>query len=104
MVEISFIFITLDGKKKFGKYVCDYLSDDHEGLDNEIKYSVVNCWNLYLKSIGLKEVNNINNIKIGVIGVINNGFCSEEEILVFDMYIKCDSFNVKYYVDGKELK
>ena len=31
----------------YGKYICNYISDDHEGLDNEIKPTIINGINEY---------------------------------------------------------
>jgi len=43
-------FIYRIGKKVFhGKYITDYISDDHEGLDNEIKDIVISGINEYRK-------------------------------------------------------
>jgi hypothetical protein len=37
MVTITFIYKIKNVNKTFyGKYITDYMSDDHEGLDNEI--------------------------------------------------------------------
>lgn len=100
MAEISFIFTTPDGNTKFGKYITDWLSDDHDGLDTVIYYNVIDCWNLHLKSIGLEP---IKKMKVGVIGLIKDDFCSKYDANGFDMFIKNNSFTTKYYINNKLL-
>ena len=42
MPFISFIYRVGKSKKTYyGKYCSDYISDDHEGLDTEVKYSLL---------------------------------------------------------------
>ena len=51
MPFITFIYrIGNNNKVFYGKYVCDYISDDHDGLDNEIK-----CFDFYHKTYTLKN-------------------------------------------------
>lgn len=51
MPFITFIYKV--GKKKtyYGKYCSDYISDDHDGLDNEVKYILLSGINEYRKKI-----------------------------------------------------
>ena len=42
MPFITFIYKVGKSKKTYyGKYCSDYISDDHEGLDTEVKYSLL---------------------------------------------------------------
>ena len=55
MSFITFIYRIENSDKVFyGKYVCDYVSDDHEGLDNEIKSIVIDGINAYRIQKGVR--------------------------------------------------
>ena len=54
MTFITFIYrIGTNKKTYFGKYVCDYISQDHEGLDDEVKPAVIRGINEYRKQKGV---------------------------------------------------
>jgi len=93
MLEITFIFkFNNEKNNKYGKILLRYLSDNHEGIDNEIRDIVENAINLYMTS---NLLSNINNLKIGIIGIIDgNLYSSDNEISIYDLYI--DSSNKEY--------
>jgi hypothetical protein len=104
MAFISFIY-KIDNNKKtyYGKFVCDYISDDHEGLDNEIRWYVIDGINKYREQ---KELPPIEKIYIGVISFSMNRyiptFSSDQEIQCFDFYYeKYEHVNEKTYINGK---
>ena len=90
MPFISFIYRTGRNPKTFyGKHVTDYISDDHEGLDHEVKYELLRTINLH------RTKQNMPNLKekhlfIGVMSFSSNRciptFSSDAEIKCFDYY------------------
>jgi hypothetical protein len=84
MAIISFIFrVDEDPTRMFGKICLEYLSDDHEGIDREIKYKIHNLLNAYRTR---KLLPKIINLDIAVIGTTNE-FSTIEEKNMFDVYI-----------------
>jgi hypothetical protein len=108
MPFITFIYrIGRNNKVFYGKYVCDYISDDHEGLNNEIK-DVVNCGiTEYRKQMGLIKINK--KISIGILSLFTHDYIptysSDAEINCFDFYHKNHTLkNDETYVNGKLIK
>jgi hypothetical protein len=95
---ITFIYrIDNNPKTYFGKYCTDYISDDHEGLDNEIVSDLLDGINKYQKQKKLEEVQK-DNIHIGVLSFSSNKF-----IPVYSSHaeIKCFDYYREYYDDIK---
>ena len=68
MPFVTFIYrIGHNNKVFYGKYVCDYISDDHEGLDNEIIDIVICGINEYRKKKGLHKINK--KIRVGILSL-----------------------------------
>ena len=70
--------------KLYGKFVCSYISDDHEGLDLEIKPIIVDGINKYRKQQNLKEAN-------GILSFSTNKYIptySSDEEIHFDFYTR----------------
>ena len=104
MPFITFIYkVGKNNKTYYGKYCNDYISDDHDGLDNEVKYELMQGLNEYRKQ------NNIQKIKlkimIGVLSFSSNNdvptYSSDNEKKCFDFYRDCDN---KIYINGKHIK
>jgi len=104
MTFVTFIY-KLGNKRNsrvyYGKYD-GYISDDHEGLDLEMKHHVKKGLNEYRKQNNLKP---IKKIQLGVLSLSLNGFIpdysSNKEIKMFDFYqIKEDYYESKIYVNG----
>lgn len=97
MLEITFIFkFNNEKNNKYGKILLRYLSDNHEGVDNEIKDIVENAINLYMTA---NLLSNINNLKIGIIGIIDgNLYSSDNEISIYDLYIDCTNKEYKKHI------
>ena len=56
MSFITFIYkVGKNYKTYYGKYCFDYISDDHEGLDNEVKDILITGLNKYRKKIIFKN-------------------------------------------------
>jgi hypothetical protein len=97
MYEISFIFKINQGPIEHGKIIVDYLSDDHEGIDNEIKDFVCDVLSEYRSN---KKLSSIQKLELGVLGIIKD-WCSENEKNIFSVYI--DRINKKYYCNGERV-
>jgi hypothetical protein len=101
MPFITFIYkVGKNPKTYYGKYCFDYISDDHEGLDNEVKYILKQSLNQYRKQ------NNENKIKsklmIGILSFSSNEniptYSTNNEIKCFDFYKTYDGL---IYINGK---
>ena len=104
MPFITFIYRIGKNKKSFyGKYVCDYISDDHEGLDSEIKSTIIDGINEYRKQQGFAKINKT--VCLGILSFSANKYIpihsSDEEIHCFDFYHKHFTNNGETYVNGK---
>jgi hypothetical protein len=103
MPFITFIYrIENNNKTFYGKFVSDYISDDHEGLDLEVKPTVIYGINEYRKHKNLEELKE--NVHLGVLSFSTNRYIptysSNEEIQCFDFY--CDNDN-NIYVNGQKV-
>jgi len=92
MPFITFIYRIGTNKKFFyGKYVCDDISDDHEGLDIEILPTVIDGINEYRKQKGLTKLLN-KNFSLGILCFSTTNYIpidsSDNEIECFDFYHK----------------
>lgn len=71
----------------YGKYFCDFISDDHDGLDNEIMPSLLAGINEYRKQNGLSD---ITDICVGILSFSSHScvptYSSEADIKCFDFY------------------
>ena len=106
MTFVTFIY-RLGGKRSsrtfYGKYD-GYVSDDHEGLDLEMKRLVKSGVNKYRKQNNLKP---IKNIQLGILSLSYDGFVpaysSDKEFKVFDFYMFEEDYNKKLYINGKKI-
>ena len=101
MSFISFIYKVGNNKKTYyGKYCTDYISDDHEGLDNEVKYILKRGLNAYRKNNNIPKLKS--NIMIGILSLSSNDiiptYSSDNEIKCFDFY---SDYSNKIYINGK---
>jgi hypothetical protein len=108
---ITFIFKLPNqpGQTLYGKYYTDYISDDHEGLDAEIKPFLLQGIRKYQKIEPKVEVEDVH---IGIISVSDHNYISvhstDEERNCFDFY--CKKFTINYkpsltmYMFGKLLE
>jgi len=104
MPFITFIY-RIENNTFYGKYVFNYISDDHEGLDIEITPTILDGINEYRKQKGLEK---INKISIGILSFSTDEciptHSSDEEIHCFDFYHKkyiCKKDET--YVNGKRI-
>ena len=106
MVTITFIYKIKNINKTFyGKYIVDYMSDDHEGLDTEIKNDVLKFINVFRSSKNIKKIK-YENLLIGVLCCITNNnyldYYSPDEIECFDFYYQ-KFRDTQVYINGKKL-
>jgi hypothetical protein len=102
MPFITFIYkVGKNYKTYYGKYCFDCISDDHEGLDNEVKYILKKGLNEYRKKNNIKELKS-KNIIIGILSFSSNQiiptYSTDNEIKCFDFYYNYDN---EIYINGK---
>jgi len=101
MSFITFIYkVGKNPKTYYGKYCFDYISDDHEGLDEEVRYILKRGLNKYRKKNNIPELKS--KIIIGILSFSSNNsiptYSTEDEIKCFDFYYNDDN---KIYINGK---
>lgn len=111
MIFITFIYrFENDSNTYYGKYLTNYLSNDNDGLDNEVKNYLIKGIHKYRKKINTNYDIQIN-IKIGILSICLEDYVpfdsSKKEIECFDFYcINNNSLTTKklsYYINGIEL-
>jgi hypothetical protein len=101
MPFITFIYkIGKNNKTYYGKYCAKYISDDHEGLDNEVKYSLIEGLNKYREKNNMQKITT--KIIIGILSFSSDNiiptYSSDNEIKCFDFY---KDYDKKIYINGK---
>lgn len=101
MLFITFIYrVGKNPKTYYGKCCYDTISDDHEGLDNEVKYILKQGLNKFRNKNNIKELKS--KLLIGILSFSHNQiiptFSTNNEIKCFDFY---KTFDDKIYVNGK---
>jgi len=101
MPFISFIYkVGKNPKTYYGKCCCDYISDDHDGLDNEVKYILKESLNEYRKQKNMPKIKS--KIMIGVLSLSSDPivptFSTNDEPGCFDFY---KNFEGEIYINGK---
>ena len=103
---ISFIYrIGNQNKTYFGKYVTEYISDDHNGLDTEVEYELRYALNEYNKMQKLPELDKKIKITIGIISFSSNEYIpthsTNGEIHCFNFY---RTYKNELFVNGKKIE
>jgi len=98
MPFITFFYrLKNDNSKYYGKFVSNYISDDHSGLDREMKSIVVYGINLLTMNITMDDVS------LGILSFSDHSYIptysSDDEIEMFDFYYD-DSIG---YSTGKKI-
>jgi len=101
MPFITFIYkVGKNPKTYYGKYCFDYISDDHEGLDNEVKYILKQSLKQYRKQNNIQKIKS--KLMIGILSFSSNGniptYSTNDEIKCFDFYKNDDGL---IYINGK---
>ena len=110
MSFITFIYrINDDPKIYYGKYVTDFISQEHEGLDLVVKYDLIDGLNTYRIKNKLSDVEyDDSNIKVGILSYTCENYVpthsSISEIECFDFYQLYHYFSKKTYINGKLLE
>jgi hypothetical protein len=100
LIFITFIFRLsyIPDKTFYGKYYTDYISPDHEGLDEEIRPYLLKAISEYQKQKKLPEVKE--KVHIGIMSVSNYKYISihstNEERNCFDFY--CEKFTINHKI------
>ena len=100
MIFITFIYkVGKNPKTYYGKCCFDYISDDHEGLDNEVKYILKHSLNKYRKQNNIQKIKS--KIMIGILSLSANEiiptYSTNDEIKCFDFYKNVDG---QMYING----
>lgn len=101
MPFITFIYkVGKNSKTYYGKYCSDYISDDHEGLDNEVKYILKQSLNKYRKQNNIQKIKS--KLMVGILSFSSSEttptYSTDNEIKCFDFYKKYDE---QIYINGK---
>ena len=101
MPFITFIYkVGKNYKTYYGKYCFNYMSDDHEGLDNEVKDILIKGLNEYRKKNNVQKLKS--KIIIGILSFSSNTiiptYSTDKEIRCFYFYYNYDN---KIYINGK---
>ena len=101
MPFITFIYkVGKNYKTYYGKYCFDYISDDHDGLDSEVKDVLLQGLNEYRRKHNNQELKS--KIIIGILSFSSNDiiptYSTDNEIKCFDFYYNYDN---KIYINGK---
>ena len=101
MPFITFIYkVGKNYKTYYGKYFFDYISDDHEGLDSEVKNILLQGLNEYRRKNNIQKLKS--KIIIGILSFSSNDiiptYSTDNEIKCFDFYYNYDN---KIYINGK---
>lgn len=107
MPFISFIYrFGRNSKTYYGKYATDYVSDDHEGLDNEVKSGLIHGLNKYRKQKGLSPLKS-KSLYVGVTSFSDSKYIptysSAQEIKCFDFYMIAHDYKRECYINGQQL-
>ena len=104
MTFITFIY-KIENRTFYGKYVFNSITDDHEGLDDEIRDMVIDGVNTFRKGKGLAP---INDVLIGIMSYSFDNFApcysSDKEIKAFDFYAEdANYYEHIIYINGVKI-
>ena len=99
-MSIAFIYRIGNSKNVYyGKYVSEGISDDHDGLDLEIKPFLIAGLKKYRKKKNLSEKKL--KVSIGILSFSEYSYTSKQEIKCFDFYYREYGCDYETYVNGK---
>lgn len=103
MPFITFIYkVGINPKTYYGKCCYDYISDDHNGLDDEVKYILKESLNEYRKQKNIPKIKS--KIMIGILSLSSDRiiptYSTNSEIECFDFYKNIEG---EIYINGKLL-
>lgn len=102
---ITFIYkVGRNPKTYYGKY-CSDVSDDHNGLDNQVKYDLIDALNAYRKLKNLPKLTS--KIHIGILSLSSNEYIptysTSNERKIFDFYLESENYKKNVYINGTKL-
>jgi hypothetical protein len=102
MPFITFIYrIGNNDKTYYGKYCTDYVSVEHEGLDIEVRYRLLQGINRFRQNKCIRKLKS-KQMKVGILSYSSDSFVpmysTDKEIQCFDFYY---DYNNNAYVNGK---
>lgn len=105
MQFITFIY-KLGTSTYYGKYTCDRISDDHEGLDTIVRSVLISGLNTVRERLNLPKVRS-KNIHIGILSLSTDEhiptYSSHVEINCFDFYYKEYDNMYETYINGEKI-
>lgn len=103
---VTFLY-KLPGESKtyYGKYVTTYLSDDHEGLDQEVKSILVGAINQWQEKQGFPRILQETEVILGILSFSFEHripvYSTDAEIAAFDFYYRENGWSSRQtYVHG----
>jgi len=107
MVTVTFIYRIVNNPKTFyGKCDYDWLSDDHDGLDVEVKYPLLSCINKYRDQNQLSAVRE-EEVKVGILSCSYDknfyDYSFLEESQCFDFYYR-QGAPLLYFINGEKIE
>ena len=108
MPFITFFYrLKNDNTKYYGKFVSNYISDDHDGLDREMKSIVVYGINLLTMNMTINIT--MDDVSLGILSFSDHSYIptysSDDEIEMFDFYYDdCSTMEkIKIYVNQQRV-
>ena len=105
MPTISFIYKINDTERKYGKYVANYISDDHDGLDIMIKHVLRDTINLSTEKNLHRFIIKSKDIKVGILNCSSAqnyfDYSTRQEHNMFDFYYYLCDYGHLSYLDQK---
>ena len=103
MPFVTFIYKVGNNKTiYYGKYCTDYISDDHEGLDEEVRYPLIMAINSYRQKNNIPKIHN--HVHIGILSFSSNEviptYSTMKEISCFHFY---HDYDKNIYMNGKKI-
>ena len=105
MPTVSFIYKINDSQTKYGKYVANYISDDHDGLDIMIKHVLCDTINLSTEKNLHRFIVKHKEIKVGILNCSSAqnyfDYSTRQEHNIFDFYYYLSDYGHLSYLDHK---
>lgn len=107
MPSVTFLYrVGANPKVYYGKYVCGYISDNHEGLDKEVLPHLLKGINMYRQKRSLQPLKK-NQVNVGILSCSTNrnylDYSTKKEVDLFGFYYTCYKDVIKIYMNGKQI-
>jgi hypothetical protein len=107
MSAITFIYRLHNQSKAFyGKVNLCTLSDDHKGLDHEVRIILMEGINAYRAMKKMTALPDDAKLQVGILSrlTLSQDHSSDQEVSCFDFYAKQQEGNNIYYVNGRKIE